>query len=238
MASRIIRPAVCHFLAYLQRADVSRLNRKVLECGAGGRYPPLALFYERGYQPYGIDISDNRIELANAFCREHSMQLNIIKGDMRDIPFDNEVFSFVYECDSMCHLTKKDTDVTIKEMTRVLKKGGYLSVGFMTLDCWPLDGEERNPGEFWVHIGGKEVVHSYFADDEPDQYFTDLEIVWKEKRTVLYDTMVAKISQEDWINWYEGTWTHYSKDEWNTLYDQRLARYRLSSLQYIVQSPT
>jgi len=231
------RPAVCNFLAYLEGIDITHLEKNVLECGVGGRYPPLALFYERGHKTYGIDIADDRIVLANAFSREHDMNLNIIRGDMRDIPFDNESFSFVYECDSMCHLTKKDTNVTIKEMTRVLKKGGYLSVGFFLLDNWHLDGEERNAGEFWIHYGGRDVVHSYFTDDEPEQYFADLEIVWKEKRTILYRDAIAQISQKDWIEWYDDTWTRYSREEWINLYNERLLRYRQSSLQYIAQKP-
>lgn len=220
----IIRPTVCNFLAYIERADVTHLDKTVLECGAGGRYPPLALFYERGYEPYGVDISEKRINLTCAYCCEHDITLTLVKGDMRNIPFNDEVFSFVYECDSLYRLTKKDISTTIKEMTRVLKRGGYLSVGFLTLDNWPLDGEERNPGEFWTHLD-RDVVFSYFADHEPDQYFTGLEIVWKEKRTVLHNEIFAGISRENWINWYNKTWTQYSREEWTTLYDERLSRF-------------
>ena len=237
MAAKIMRPPVCHFLAYLNRTDVSHLDKTVLDCGAGGSNPPLALFYERGYKTYGIDIAEDRTELANAFCREYDMNLNIIRGDMRNIPFGDESFSFVYECDSMCHLTKKDITATIKEMTRVLKKGGYLSVGFMALDNWPLDGEERCSGEFWNQYDEEEHMHSYFTDEEPDQYSTELEIVWKGKQTVLYSEWIAQMSQEDWVEWYDDTWTRYSKEEWINLYNERLLQFRQSSLQYIAQKP-
>lgn len=159
MAAEITRLGVCNFLVYLNQINTSHLEKKVLDCGAGGRYPPLALFYERGYKPYGIDISDEQVEHARTFCREHSMELNIMKGDMRCIPFDDESFSFVYECESMCHLTKEDTEKAVNEMIRVLKKGGYLSVEFMGLDSWPLDGEEKTPGEFWSSYKGEEFVH-------------------------------------------------------------------------------
>jgi SAM-dependent methyltransferase len=237
MAAKIMRPALCHFLAYLNRADVNHLEKTVLDCGAGGRYPPLALFYERGYTSYGIDISGRQIERAQTFCDEHGVQLTILKSDMRHIPFKDESFCLVYECDSMCHLTKKDIRITITEMNRVLKKGGYCSVGFMTLDSWPLDGEERGPGEFWNIYDGEEYVHSYFANDEPDSYFTDLEIVRKEKQTILYNEMIAQMSQKDWVDWYSDAWTLYSKAEWTSMYDERVQRFRSSALQYIVRKP-
>jgi SAM-dependent methyltransferase len=232
----ILRPAVCTFLAYLERVATTHLTKTVLECGAGGRYPPLAFFYEKGYDSYGIDISEKRINLATVFCREHTLSLSLIKGDMRDIPFGGNVFSFVYECDSLCRLTKKDSRTTIREMARVLKKGGYLSVGFLTVDNWPLTGEEKNPGEFWSYLG-REVVHSYYRDDELDQYFTGLDVVLKEKRVVLYDDMVAHLSKENWTEWYDHTWTRYSRTEWMSLYDERLSRFCRSSIQYIARKP-
>lgn len=230
----LLRPSVCAFLQYLQQANVTHLEKRVLECGAGGRYPPLALFFEEGYETIGIDISDHRIGLARAFCREHNISLTYIKGDMRDIPFGDEVFSFVYESDSLCRLTKKDTGSAVKEMKRVLRRGGYLSVGFMTLDSYPLTGEERHPGEFWTTVGERDVVHSFFGDDEPSQFLTDLEIVWEERRTTLRRDTVT-VSREDWIAQYDDTWTRYSKDEWIKLYNECKTHFRLSVLQYIAR---
>ena len=238
MAAEITRPPVCRFLAYLRRTDIGNLKKRVLECGAGGTYPPLALFFERGYTAYGIDISDEQIERAQTFCRNHDMSINLVKGDMRSIPFEDESFGCVYECDSMCHLTRNDIKTAINEIIRVLKTGGYASMQFMTLDSWPLDGQERCPGEFWNWYQGEEYVHTYFTDDEPDQYFTELEIVWKEKYSVLYSDRIAEMSQKDWIEWYDDSWTQYKREEWIDLYEKRLDRFCSSSLQYIARKPT
>jgi len=237
MVAPITRPAVCYFLSYLHRINPSHLGKRVLDCGAGGRHPPLALFYERRYETFGIDSSDEQIESANRFCDQHHMHLNIIKGDMRRIPFKNETFSFVYECDSMCHLTKDDTCTTIQEMWRVLRKGGYCSLGFMAIDRWPLDGEERNPGEFWLWYKGEEYVHSHFTDDEPDTYLKDFEIKWKGIHTEVYSDSIAKMSLEDWMEWYDAAWTKYLKNEWINAYRERMLNYRYSMIQYIVKKP-
>jgi ubiquinone/menaquinone biosynthesis C-methylase UbiE len=238
MAIPITRPAVCRFLSYLHRIDTPHGGKRVLDCGAGGRYPPLALFHERGYETFGIDISDEQIEHANTFCNQHRMDLTIIKGDMRHIPFKNETFNIIYECDSMCHLTKSDTCWTIQEMWRVLKKGGYCSLGFMTRNRWPLDGEERNPGEFWSYYEGEEYVHSHFTDDEPDTYLKEFEIMWKGIHTELYRDSIAEMSLEEWMDWYDDTWTQYSRNEWKKTYRNRIASYRYSMMQYIAKKPT
>ncbi|MFX0095295.1 MAG: class I SAM-dependent methyltransferase, partial [Candidatus Hodarchaeota archaeon] len=79
----------------------SPLEKKVLDCGAGGARPPLALFRQRRYESYGIDISKKSIESANIFARKNHLKLNIQLGDMKAIPFEDESFSFVYTQNSL-----------------------------------------------------------------------------------------------------------------------------------------
>lgn len=170
---------------FLEYANDYVVEKSVLDCGAGGRRPPLALFLSYGYKTYGIDISDSKIDAANAFASKNNMELNIQKADMRQIPFRNETFGCVYSWNSSVHLTKKDTELAIAEMLRVLKKGGLLYVNFIWKKglFWFMDlGEERNPGEFWTVIDGEEIVHSSFSEHEPDRFFEGLEILYKQKR--------------------------------------------------------
>ncbi|MGC1120504.1 MAG: hypothetical protein WBA22_05365 [Candidatus Methanofastidiosia archaeon] len=47
--------------AFLRECNASSLEKEVLDCGAGGERPPLALFYEYGYKTLGIDTSDEQI---------------------------------------------------------------------------------------------------------------------------------------------------------------------------------
>ena len=216
------------------------LEKKVLDCGAGGTYPPLALFHEHGYETWGIDISDIQIERAHTFCRENRVDLNIIKGDVRNIPFKDESFSFVYEMYTLCHLSKRDTGIAIKEMERVLKRGGLCFLGFMSLDIWPLVGKEVNSGEFYFYEGRNPVVHSLYADFEPDTYFR-LDIVYKEKKAVVYHEGSAKKSRKEWADEYDvlrmEEWATCSREEWITMYEERTSKFNWSELYYIVRKP-
>ncbi len=229
------------FLNVRLNDPAAKLGKKILDCGAGGGYPPLSLFYEHGYETFGIDISEREIKRADAFCKENGMLLNIRQGDMRSIPFEDEAFSAVYEFYSMCHLTKKDTGVAIQEMTRVLKPGGYCFLGFMSADIWPVPGIEKKSGsgEFWSHeAGDEEVVHSAYADDEPDSYFTGLEIIQKEKR-MQWLLRFKELSREDWAaKWENEKYKHYSRETWMATYDERVKRNNYSHLYYILQKPS
>jgi len=79
--------------------------KKILDCGAGGSVPPLAIFRSHGFEAWGIDSSEEQLELTRQFCRQEGIELHIQTGDMRQTPFGDETFDYVYEHYSMCHLS-------------------------------------------------------------------------------------------------------------------------------------
>lgn len=177
----IFPPRMYSFLWAIRECE---LKKKILDCGAGGRLPPLAIFHERGFETYGVDISDKQIEKALAFSKDHGINLNIMKGDMRSLDFDDDFFSHVYSQNSIFHLTKKDTETAMQEMKRTLCEGGYMYVNFLSVDDQGYgEGEEAGPGE-WIALERDEpTLHSFYTDDEPDSYFEGMEILYKIKKT-------------------------------------------------------
>lgn len=183
MIKQFYPPSLYNFLRY---AVSNPLEKKILDCGAGGPDPKLSLFYENGFETYGIDISVDQINESIKFCEKQCINLNIIKGDMRKIPFESEFFGSAFSYNSIFHLSKKDTGVAIDEIFRVLKKGGLYYVNFLSIDdIWFGEGEEKNPGEMITKEGDEVYLHSYYKDDEPDNYFANFEIIFKEKTHIL-----------------------------------------------------
>ena len=111
---------------FLSYCNDSPMDKEVLDCGAGGSSPPLALFFEHGYKTHGLDISERQMEKTRQFCVDHGLELDMARGDMRDLPFGSESMSFVYSYASICHMTKSDIGVAMQEITRVLKQGTVL----------------------------------------------------------------------------------------------------------------
>ncbi len=173
-------------LDFLNDCNKSYLDKKILDCGAGGGSPPLAIFNINGYKTYGIEILDSQIVRANTYAEENNMQLNIIKGDMRNLPYEDESFSFVFSHHTIHHLCKKDIEKVIKEMKRVLVSDGLIYVNFPPYDSRGYGvGEEKEKGEFVIDIEGEEVLHCFFEDNEADDYFKDFDIISKKKWILL-----------------------------------------------------
>lgn len=82
------------------------LEREVLDCGAGGNLPTLAIFHENGYKVHGIEIDDEQLEKANKFGEERGIDLNIQKGDMKDLPYKDNSMSYIYSYNSIFHMSK------------------------------------------------------------------------------------------------------------------------------------
>jgi ubiquinone/menaquinone biosynthesis C-methylase UbiE len=151
---------------FLRYCNSSPLEKLVLDCGAGGDDPPLQLFYEYGYETYGIEISGEALKQSETFCKKNDMKLNILKGDMRKIPFKNDVFSFVYSYNTLPLMSKKYVGIAMSEIERVLKPSGLCFVNFVSID-------DEAPAD------------SYFEDNEPEKYFRNFKIIQKEKRIIL-----------------------------------------------------
>lgn len=167
---------------FLWFCEKSELEKKVLDCGAGGVLPPLILFNQRRYETHGIDISDTQVQKAKEFSNELGIDLNIIKGNMRKLPYENESFSFVYSYNTIFHLTKADIKIALNEITRVLKRNGLFYVNFLSTDdnlCG--EGKELGKGEYLQKEGNGEVVHTFFEDDELKEYLENFDILLLEK---------------------------------------------------------
>ncbi len=176
----IFPPPIYTLIRYANEYNVSKA---VLDCGGGGRKPPLALFSRHGYKTYGIDISRASLVPAIDFALRDKLELNMAKAEMCWIPFRDEVFGCVYSWNASIHLTKRDTERAIGEMFRVLRKGGLLYIDFIwEKGRWEDLGEEREPGEFWMIIDGEDIVHSCFSEAEVNRFFEKADVLYKQKR--------------------------------------------------------
>ena len=183
------------FLDYcLEDADESgRLSQSghrgfVFDCGAGGRRPPLSLFYSAGFKTGGIEIDPENLKNALEAAAEEGCDWGIEPGDMRCISRPDNFFTAVYSYNSIFHMIKKDIRKTLGEMDRILKENGLLFVNFLS-DEDPLFGEGREigPGEFEQQEGDSTVIHTFVGAKETEAWFENIgsyTLLFKETRYV------------------------------------------------------
>ena len=181
---------------FLRQCNLINLPRIVLDCGAGGKTPPLSIFYDFEYECHGVEIAEDALAEAWKYCQKTKSQLNIIKADMRKFPFPDEKFSFAYSYNAIFFMNKADIKKTINEINRILRPTGLFYVNFASvedLNCAPFN--ERASKLY------KSKQFSQFEDEEADSYFSGFQILRKEKRWIekIVDNDVVKQVYIDYI---------------------------------------
>lgn len=105
------------------RAALSGKRLLDVGCGPGA---DSKTFSEGGYDVTGVDVTTSFVESA----REAVPAASFVRGDMRQLPFDDGTFDGVWSCASFHHVGRSDAPGVLREFERVLAPGGvvYLSV--------------------------------------------------------------------------------------------------------------
>ncbi|MEJ5284256.1 MAG: class I SAM-dependent methyltransferase [Brevinematia bacterium] len=96
-------------------------NLKGIEIGVGS-----GIFAEPLGIKYGIEPSEKMGEIAK------KRGINVIRAFAEEIPFDDESFDFALMVTTICFVD--DPIKSLKEAYRIIKKDGFILVGFVPLD--------------------------------------------------------------------------------------------------------
>ncbi|MFD2422139.1 class I SAM-dependent methyltransferase [Amycolatopsis pigmentata] len=124
---------------------------QILDVGCGpGR--DLASFCQSGFRAFGLDRSQGMLSTAHRVAPDAKLAM----GDMRTLPFRNEIFKGVWHCASLLHVSTPDAARTLAEATRVMLPGGML---FLSVSCGTgAEWRSTSHGRRWYcHIGKGEL---------------------------------------------------------------------------------
>ncbi len=115
-----------------QFGEIKRSDCQLLEigCGPGAN---LIFMASEGFDTYGIDGSEVAIRQANHRLAEKSLKADLKVGDVTRLPYNNESFDAVIDCQCLYANDLTSTRRSLNEIERVLKPGGQLlSITFAT----------------------------------------------------------------------------------------------------------
>lgn len=106
----------------LDRLPQNPRNLKVLDVGCGTGITDCELI-KQGFDVYSMDISPDAL----AFCKQRGLK-KLIKGSIMKIPFKDKTFDIVLLLDVLYHKQVTNDVQALKEVYRVLNKGGLLII--------------------------------------------------------------------------------------------------------------
>ena len=110
--------------------------QKILDLGCGtGRH--LIFFSKKGFEIFGLDSSPRGIEIAQEWLSEEGIEVETICQRIENkFPYEDNFFDAIISIQVIHHNLMKDIIKTVKEIERVLKKGGCIFITFPFLKGW------------------------------------------------------------------------------------------------------
>ncbi len=118
-------------------------SKKVLEVGIGAGTDHVQ-FARAGAELFGVDITDEAIDMANKRLAMEGLFSKITRADAENLPFESNFFDLVYSWGVLHHTP--DTDKSLAEVYRVCKPNGKVCImlyhrnSLVALQLWLLHG--------------------------------------------------------------------------------------------------
>lgn len=146
-------------------------------CGSGKMTIPLA---RAGYRIVGLDLVREGLQE----MRGRDGCIDLVTGDVRNLPFDDGTFAAVICYDVLQHLLEPERVRAAEEIKRVLAQGGVAFLEAFGLGDMRYGGTEVEPHTFRRETG---IIYHYFSEEEMRKLLTGLEEVTA-KTTVTHRT--------------------------------------------------
>lgn len=162
---RSMESAIDRFSAFLPTAG------SIVDIGCGGGRD-LKVFYKRGFNAVGLDVSVGLGQIAAGFSG-----CPVVIADVRNMPFASGSFNAAWAAASLLHLLRDDIPAALTEIRRVLRPNAYF---FSSIKVG--EGEQRDPeGRLFTYYAPEEwndaqkqcgfrLVESTGSTNGPDEF--------------------------------------------------------------------
>lgn len=168
------------FIKFLKKQGIEK--GKVLDIGCGGGRHTI-LFAKYGFNSYGIDYSKTAIDLAKRDAVAKKVKVNFKVANVLNLPYPKDSFNIINDTGCLHHIKKKDWKLYLKNILKVLKRGGYYKLFAFSTNIKFLTGQKISKKKNWIiqkghycHFFTKKEIKEFFS-----KYFEILKILGEQK---------------------------------------------------------
>jgi len=143
--------AVKNFFYDVSKSKTSnRIPNKILEIGVGeGQITEICLSVFPNAKYIAADIANGILNIAKNNLSKHQNQISFEIQDIRNMPYDNDIFDLIICCEVLEHVSVPQNGLT--EIYRVLKPNGLAVLSVPNEPIWRVLNMAR--GYYWNNLG-------------------------------------------------------------------------------------
>lgn len=152
-------------------------DKKILDLGSGsGRHTEL--FASENFEVYACDHSEKSLEITRKRLRLKNLSADFKEGVSFNLPYETSFFDIVVAWGSIYYNTYSDMIKSIKEIYRVLTKGGVLLVSLIAKGDYREQNGKSNDGKTFVGTDGSfdhsGLTYSVIEREELEKILSDI----------------------------------------------------------------
>ncbi|WP_294376399.1 bifunctional 2-polyprenyl-6-hydroxyphenol methylase/3-demethylubiquinol 3-O-methyltransferase UbiG [uncultured Clostridium sp.] len=155
---------------YYKEQDNSNKNALDLGFGSGRNLIPLL---DNGFNSYGIDYNEECCKIAKKILKNRNNLKELYNNDIRDINFEEGFFDVVINNGISVLVTNDEFIENLKNIHKIMKKGGKMFVNFRTKDDFLFGkGEKLDEYSFKLDERAKEYsggLYSFYSYEEAER---------------------------------------------------------------------
>lgn len=173
--------------------DNKKINVCEIGCLSGNN---LRFFLDKKWNTYGVEINKKLISLTKKNLRRFNKTIHNIKiGENTKIPYKDEYFDLFVSINTIHYSSGKKMDKTIKEYSRLLKKGGVAIIETPSKKHDVISKSKKISDNLWVWKWGggfrKNQLMGFFDNKVKfkknlNKYFSEVEVL---DRSEVYKTV-------------------------------------------------
>jgi len=161
-------------VAFLVKELTGRIptDGKVLDlaCGQGRHAVPLA---KQGFRVTGLDYQQHLLNAAARYAREQHVELSLVRGDMRQLPFDETFDAVVNIFTAFGYFSDEENARVLDEVARVLRPGGWFIIDVVNRDALVRQAQHHT----WKRLPDESIVLNEWTWDPRSGRYTHWQLL-------------------------------------------------------------
>jgi ubiquinone/menaquinone biosynthesis C-methylase UbiE len=159
------------FLDFVETIKNERPGENALDLGCGNGRHAIVLA-KNGFEVFGLDFSENAINLAKQNAKQNNVSIGFTVGDALDLPYKDAFFDLINDDGCLHHISRDNQAEYIENVARVLRENGIMRIKVFSDNSQNLDRDNQ-----WAYSKSSGLTYFFIEEEVRNLFSEQFEII-------------------------------------------------------------